>query len=148
MDERLINAEFGVPVNTLIKWKKTRPNYYAFLQRATQYLSLLNQSQQDALFALVDDKDINEYLGVNKHYPTDVMGISARTIASWSTTGKSKQYIGLVYGALLGDIERELTALNKSLSDLSTNEVSLLDVFFIITHRPSLTQVILTSMVH
>ena len=146
VDNAAINEIFGVAVNTLFMWNKTRPDYYNYLRTATEHWGLLTTQQQHDLFTLVDIKTIDLVLGVEKNFAVNELNVCGRTAANWIAAGKNRQYIGIVYGAAVVELSLHLEANGKSLELLKNADVNVLDLIFSLRHRATLFRSIVRTL--
>lgn len=133
-----ITEVFGVPENTLINWKKNRPQYVRYLEKGVTFLELLPNEVVDELMAAEKAKQINSILGIEATFPAKVMNITPSTVTAWMANGRNKLYIGLVAGGILENLVPLLEENNKTLDDLMALDYQLVDLVFAWSHRPSL----------
>lgn len=143
MTMKKITEVFGVPENTLINWKKNRPQYLSYLEKGLVFLEILPNEVIEELMAAEKAKQINAILGIEATFPAKVMNITPSTVTAWMANGRNKLYIGLVAGSILDNLVPLLEDNNKTLDDLVARGYQLNDLVFSWRHRPTLFQAII-----
>lgn len=146
MNRDLIHSRFGIPMSTLAKWEKTRPDYYRYLSKAPKLLDLLPAAEVDDIMALTKTKAINDRLGVEGTFAKSEMRITASTVSAWMTSEKTPLYVALVAGAIFDNLEPHLERAGKTLDDIVGSGHNIIDIVFVWRHRPSIFPVLLNGL--